>query len=442
MIDRLGSWLLGDFKGDESKKFFYLALAAFCLIGAQWPVKILRDSIFLNTVGSAMQPTAKMFSLVFCFPLTIFYTALVTMLPREKTLYFLTGVFGVCGAVFTGLLMMWSNGSIANEWMLGWAFYMFAESFSSLTIAPFWAFINDITYPGEAKRGYGMIVFGSQLGGFVLTLIGNLISRSNTTYNQQLPFIMGMSFIMLPLFAYFVWKTMHAVRGQNLTGYTTLEPKKTEKKEKKKKPSFWVGLQLILTKPYVFGIFTLTAFNEIIQTMMTYRLLRVIDVHCISKASKNLFLFNYALGMQLIAVVFALRGTAYFQQKMGIRFSLVAYPVFLGFGVAGMFLFGNPLIVAGIVASAKALYYALNKPVREVLYIPTSKDIKYKSKAWTEVFGIRAAKMSGSWFNKFAGDMLGVVAGTGFIVIGLWFFVAGKVGAVYHRIVEEREILG
>ncbi len=45
---------------------------------------------------------------------------------------------------------------------------------------------------------------------------------------------------------------------------------------------------------------------------------------------------------------------------------------------------------------AKGLGYAVNNPVKEIMYIPTSKDVKFKTKSWIDMFGSRTAKQSGA----------------------------------------------
>jgi AAA family ATP:ADP antiporter len=40
----------------------------------------------------------------------------------------------------------------------------------------------------------------------------------------------------------------------------------------------------------------------------------------------------------------------------------------------------------------KAITFSLNEPVKELLYMPTSEAIKFKVKAWIDVFGARCAK--------------------------------------------------
>ena len=60
----------------------------------------------------------------------------------------------------------------------------------------------------------------------------------------------------------------------------------------------------------------------------------------------------------------------------------------------------------------KGLSYALNNPCKEVMYIPTSKDAKFKTKSFIDMFGSRSAKMSGAqiggWLNIDGNPILSV----------------------------------
>ena len=70
-----------------------------------------------------------------------------------------------------------------------------------------------------------------------------------------------------------------------------------------------------------------------------------------------------------------------------------------------------------------------------------SKDIKFKSKAWVDMFGMRFAKGAGSIVNKLAGQALGV---TGCIVIGcvgIWVVLANIIGKYFQKAVNEKRVI-
>ena len=95
----------------------------------------------------------------------------------------------------------------------------------------------------------------------------------------------------------------------------------------------------------------------------------------------------------------------------------------------------------------QAVNYAFAQPVRESLYIPTVKDIKFKSKSWIDAFGSRFAKGVGSSFNILADSL-----GSGFFftvhsvffggIITLWMGTAYIMGRRYVSAIENNEVIG
>lgn len=94
---------------------------------------------------------------------------------------------------------------------------------------------------------------------------------------------------------------------------------------------------------------------------------------------------------------------------------------------------------------AKGLGYAVNSPVKEMMYIPTSKDVKYKTKGFTDVFGGRMAKMGGSRitdaFKHNMSDLMvyGTLWSLGISIV--WIGAALYVGKKNAQLVRDNEIV-
>ena len=103
---------------------------------------------------------------------------------------------------------------------------------------------------------------------------------------------------------------------------------------------------------------------------------------------------------------------------------------------------------------AKAVNYALNQPTLKQLYIPTSRDAKYKSQAWIEMFGSRGSKAAGSWINTFrkpfvaqygseagAAWFLTISSLASFSMITVWLFVVVYVAKTYNKAIAEKRVV-
>ena len=58
-------------------------------------------------------------------------------------------------------------GDISASTLLGYAFYMFVETYGSMIPALFWSIAADTTAPDSAKKGFSFIVAIGQFGGIV-----------------------------------------------------------------------------------------------------------------------------------------------------------------------------------------------------------------------------------------------------------------------------------
>ena len=95
-----------------------------------------------------------------------------------------------------------------------------------------------------------------------------------------------------------------------------------------------------------------------------------------------------------------------------------------------------------------SINYSLSSPLRESLYIPTMKAVKFKAKSWIDTFGTKVSKAFGSVVvdivqHFFAEtSILGLVYGAFFSsLMGLWFVVSFFLGKKYQSAVAKNEII-
>lgn len=434
----------GDLQGKELLKFFLLSLGFFFIIGAFWPLKTLKESIFINIVGPLYLPYVKLISLALLFPVVLFYSKLVDMLEKEKLIYAVVGIYVVLGFILVYFLcdpvIGLTNTTVSPTRWIGWIYYLFVESFINLILSLYWSFINDITTPESAKKGYGLIAFGTQLGGVLFILLGTYLSNDPTKYAQSVPVITAISVSMFLMVAVVVYILKRFVTKDSPEGYEAIIKTKNST-DSKGNVGFHEGLKILLTRPYVAGIFAIIFFQEFVTTVIGFQLSLMAKAFYIDPGAVNKFLFNYALAVQSIACVFALLGTSYFQRKYGIRFCLVVYPILIGAFLVAYLMHPSLHTVTYLMLIGKSLNYAFNQPAKESLYIPTIRNIKYKSKAWIDMFGMRFAKASGSLVNGLMGSYVGIVGMFALGCIGGWIFIAGLVGKTFTKVIEKKQLI-
>ncbi len=108
---------------------------------------------------------------------------------------------------------------------------------------------------------------------------------------------------------------------------------------------------------------------------------------------------------------------------------------------------GSPYVFGLAYGLLKAVNLAFSWPVRESLYIPTTKEIKFKSKSWIDAFGSKFAKASGGAFNWTSAQLATslVMPFHAFFfagIVGVWFTTAYLFGRRYERVVANNEVIG
>ncbi len=444
----------------ERLKFFFLSTAFFFVIGGYTVAKELRDSIFISIVGKTYIPQAKVLSMFVLIPAIFFYAKLVDSLRRYQLLAFYTAFFGLIGLVFTYYLghptIGLSNTQASSNRLFGWFFYFFIEGYTPFLVSVFWAFSNSITSPEGAKRNYPYMVSASKIGGMISAGLAWYLFSQNTSCSfgshadvwiHQI--VMGFSSLMLivvPLVIYFL---MQRVPGRYLHGYEAVYQveKENKKRGEEEEGGVFSGLILLFKYPYVFGIFGMVYFYEVVATVLSYLRLGIAQAQSLNISQVSAFLFKTIFFMHLIGFFMALFGTSTLMKRFGERTCLMLVPLLSGILLLYLMVETTSSALIGAWVALKAVNYAFAWPVRESLYIPTIKAIKFKSKSWIDAFGSKFAKSSGSAFNMLVSHL-----GPAFIMpaysfffsgmVALWFIVALLLGIRFDRAVASNEVIG
>lgn len=437
--------LWGNLSKEEVKKFSLLSCIITIILGNYWMLRVLKNPIFDDLVGMKYQPYAKMASIFVVAFVLLIYSKLVDLYKKKTLFDIICGFYAVlffftCFATMYPEQFSMSSSSAFYPlvaWipgkLVGWISYFTFES-SSLLMILFWAFVASVTKPESAKKGYAMIVTCTQIG----TISGTAFVSSYVT-SLGSPLIVGIGGLLVVMVPFLVRIYMWVIPKEESSAHEIAD-------NKKPKTGFFEGLILIFTRPYVMGILVVSTIYEIIATVLEFQMNMIAKDVFASRDLFAAFTGKYGMSVNTLALVFALLGTSFFMRKFGLRFCLIAYPVIIGvvlLGMLGVNFAGldNPTIMwslFGSMIAVKGFSYALNNPTKEVMYIPTTKDIRFKAKGWIESFGGRTSKGAGSAitaaFAKNLPDLLmfGTLISLG--VVGVWIIVADMLGKKFNKL--------
>jgi AAA family ATP:ADP antiporter len=440
-------------------KIFFLALT-FSLMTACFVIwHPLKQAIFAKMVGAAYVPEAKLYSLFVLIPLILLYSKMVDWLRRHQLLYFYILFHGLGGLIFYFILSHpvygISNTVASYNRLMGWAFYFFMESFDAFFAATFWSFVDSINNPKDAKNYYGFIVSGSKIGGVISAGILYFVMTINTAQNQiaLLPGALLCGSALLLAAAASVFYLMKKVPENFLHGYEQAYQLEKHRKPTEKfsliktfKSSF-NGLFLMLKHPYVLGIFALVMCAEIINVIFDWRVMLFADASNPSVGSLTAYYAFYYLVMNSIGLFISIFGTTPIVRVLGIQISLFIFPVVSFLLMVASFFFPSAATFFWVYVALKAFNFAFNHPTREALYIPTTKEIKFKAKTWTDAFGGRLARSSGSIFNlsiKGCSANLAILSSLAFCMglTAFWIVVTYFLGRTLQSAIEQQKVIG
>lgn len=448
MLARIARFFWPDVTDQQFKKYGLLSMAFFFIIGAYWLERPLKDGVFFTVVGKAHQPTAKILSVLIVGLLVMVYSKLIDIFEKQKLFYILGSTYIILFAFIAYVIGLPRTGpdAVNPDFLryVGWMSYFVIESFGSLIVALFWSFVASMTDTETAKRCYPMVLAGAQIG----AIVGPFIAwKYAETWGLRILFaiVIVAVFVLIGIIKYF----MKVIPADQIT-----VGKQEIVAEKKGKTGFLEGLKLLLTRSYLFGIFMVVTIYEVVGTIVDYQMKVQAQSFYPTQETLTSFLGMFGMCANSLALLMALLGTAYLMKKFSLRFCLLTFPITLGAAVAGLYVVYAWQIFSAwyllwatfaVMMIAKGLSYALNNPSKEMMYIPTSKDAKFKSKGWIDMFGGRVSKAGGSTFNEFLKSSPEALMAFGTLLslgmIGIWIVAAIFVSSKFDKLVKENKIV-
>ena len=365
--------------------FFYF----FLVITTFWILKPIKKGLFIEfykaaggfellgptLTGSQAELIAKVMNMVVAFFAVVVFTQLSRNLRRQQ----LTFVFsGFCALAF--LLFLFVLGEGPGETGV-WVFYLFGDLFNTLMVATFFAFLNDSFRPEAAKRNYGLIILGGVTGG----AFGSMVVRAVITelaFSDWMWIAFGLSLVIAAV----AWFAGREVEKDPPPEDPTPA---VEEKSASENPAI-EGARLVFSSRYLLAITAMVALYEIVSTILDFQFTATVEELAVGGTSAH-FATVFAI-TNTTALVIQLFLTSFVLQRFGIGVALLIMPVAIMAASTGYLILPILLLGSSLNTVDNALNYSLNQSARETLYTPTSRNEKYKAKAFIDMFVQRFAK--------------------------------------------------
>ncbi len=444
--------------------FLALAMASlvFLLLTAYYVIKPVREALILQEGTAEQKAYLSAVMAVLLFFLVQGYAKLVSRYERTRLITVVTSIFIGC------LILFWLLSRFQVPY-LGYVFFVWVGIFSVMVVAQFWSYANDVYDQDAGKRLFPIVGFGGAFGAFAGADIADRMMEFVNVYEMLLlaAAMLGICIVITNLISLKVWG-----RQQIRTSQSSLQDWLTDRKEKKEREKLAFGL--LLEHRYLTFIALLVFTLNTVNTTGEFILGDLVSNHAKSQvetaaaeaeaAGSELQFGDRVLGdpqsedvrdeyvsstigrfyadffkwVNLLGMFLQLFVVSRIIKFFGIRAGLLWLPI-MALGSYGLIVL---LPVLKFVRIGKTLEnasdYSINKTTLHMLFLPTSRDVKYKAKQAIDSFCHRLGDV-GSAIIVFVGSSLiglgarGMAAINVVLILG-WFFLVRGIVREYREI--------
>ena len=404
-LDRLLA-IFGDVRVGEGSTVLLMSLNVFLLLVGYYVLKTVREPLILMAGGAQLKSyaaAAQALTLIVYVPA---YGWVASRLPRQQFLMAVILFFVAC-------IQLFYFGHQIGVPYLGFIFFVWVGIFSLTTIAQFWSYANEIYSRADGERLFPLIAVGSAAGAPLGAALAERLFGLHLS-----PFLMmeiAAGILLLHLALYLVVSKRVAANAA-----PPREPMKPGN-----------GFALVLQSRYLRFIALFLVLLNIVNTVGEYILGQAVvnEGNALLAAnpafSKEAFIGsfygNYFFWTNIVTIIIQAFVVSRIVKKFGMRGVLLALPI-VALGAYGMAAVGAGLSVLLYAKIAEnSTDYSVMNTGKQMLWLPTSREEKYKAKQAIDTFFVRS------------GDMLaaGVVfVGTHLLSFSVTSFACANIGFV------------
>jgi AAA family ATP:ADP antiporter len=369
---------IADVRREEAASALLMSLLMFLVLAAYYELKTAREVFILSEGGAEIKSYSAAGQAVLLLALVPAYGAFASRVNRERlvtwvTLFFVSNLAIFAAAYQAGL-------------RIGIPYFLWIGIFNVMVIAQFWAFANDLYTPEQGKRLFPLIGVGSSLGAWLGSVrAGQLVGSSG-----PLRLLLGGAAILI-VCALLVRVVSRLTERK--------EPREAAAAEKPLGKEG--GFELIGKDRYLMLLALLAVFVNVVNTTGEYLFGRYVVEQAMAlhgsgaefAASRERFigetysrlfstvnLLGFLLQMFVVSRVF---------KYLGVGRALFIHPLVALCGYLMMWRTPSIQLMAYLKVADNSLDYSLGNTTKQALWLPTSREAKYKAKQAVDSFFVR-----------------------------------------------------
>ncbi|MCP4900937.1 MAG: MFS transporter [bacterium] len=429
-----------DVRPGEGTKAILLALNIFLILTAYYVLKPVREALILSEGSAELKSymsAGQVFLLAFAVPL---YAKLVSAMPRRRLINTVTAFFAVCLVVFYFL----AHAGVS----LGVVFFLWIGVFNMMIPAQFWSFANDVYSEEEGKRLFPIVGFGMSLGAVLGAVIAAILIRPLGVYQMML---VGAAILVMAVLVTNYVDSKERQRPEadpEITAPVATSALRTEDAPTPKRSGVF---QLVFRTRYLLLIAVLMMLSNWVNTTGEYILGSVI-----ADAAHEAVAAGTAEGMtvgeyigtfysqffgvvNVVGVLMQLFLVSRIVKYLGVHKAVLFLPLIALVGYNILAFFPVLAVVRWAKTAENATDYSLNNTVRNMLFLPCTREQKYSAKQAIDSFFVRVGDVL-SALVVFLGTTYFALSASGFAkfnigLVLIWITVAALIGRKYQQLV-------
>jgi AAA family ATP:ADP antiporter len=417
--------VFGDVRPGEGVGVLLMFLNIFVLLVAYYILKTVREPLILTAGGAELKSYAAALQAVVLMGYVPLYGWVASTLPRQKLILAVI-------LFFVGCLQVFFLATQAGVPHIGLVFFVWVGIFSLTMVAQFWSYANDLYTRESGDRLFALIAIGSTAGAPLGALLAERMFEAGVGAYTMMQMAAGLLILHLVLYG---------AATRHLAGSC----KEAATGEALKRGD---GFGLVFRSRYLLLIAGFLVLLNVVNTTGEYLLGETVVQHASSQAAADPafdeagyigrfyggFFFWVNIATILIQAFLVSRIVKY----LGMAGALFALPI-VSLGTYGLVAAGAGFAILRWTKTAEnSTDYSVMNTVKQMLWLPTSREEKYKAKQAIDTFFVRAGDLLSAGLVFVGIHVAGLgVAGFGranVVIVLIWSYVGWLLLREYRKL--------
>lgn len=282
----------------------------------------------------------------------------------------------------------------------------------------YWSYADIVFSISTARMTYGVAMAVSSFGGVIGNLIVGPLAKTFGTKET----LSGLIFLLL------------------LGSIICLVARKLadEKPKPKKSPAFGSGLKVLFNSRYLVPMALLVCVAQMVIGLIDYRFNTMLKDTYVNTDLRTELLGQLHAAVNIFGIMLQLL-TGPMLKIFGIANTFQSVPFMLGILIVGFITLPQFWLCLTVKASSKTFDYSIMRGVKEILYIPLSREEKTQGKGLIDIFIYRLARgfSSLTLISLFSLGASVYVMEFSLALVAIWLWLAVIIGKRYQQLVSD-----